>query len=84
MVRSVQLDVGVPSRGVGPGAIDRVRDPFRRRRGGGVPVPSDRMPEAIIRKWVDAALHRIDAGLIVAVYQYLSEPDMIEFLGLAP
>jgi hypothetical protein len=30
------------------------------------------------------ALHRIDAGLIVAVYQYLSEPDMIEFLGLIP
>jgi ketosteroid isomerase-like protein len=30
------------------------------------------------------AVHRIDAGLIVAVHQYLSEAEMIEFLGLIP
>jgi hypothetical protein len=30
------------------------------------------------------ALHRIEGGLIVGVHQYLSDPDMIEFLGLIP
>ena len=30
------------------------------------------------------ALHRLDAGLIVAVHQYLTDPEMIESLGLIP
>ena len=30
------------------------------------------------------ALHRLDGGLIVAAYHYLSDPDMIERLGLIP
>ena len=30
------------------------------------------------------ALHRIDDGLIAAAHQYLSDPDMIERLGLIP
>ncbi|HSO97606.1 MAG TPA: nuclear transport factor 2 family protein [Solirubrobacteraceae bacterium] len=30
------------------------------------------------------ALHRIDGGLIAAAHQYLSDPDMIERLGLIP
>ncbi len=30
------------------------------------------------------ALHQIGGGLIIAVHQYLTDPDMIEFLGLIP
>jgi hypothetical protein len=30
------------------------------------------------------ALHRIDRGLIVAAYHCLTDPDMIEYLGLIP
>ncbi len=30
------------------------------------------------------ALHRLDRGLIVAAHQYLTDPDMIESLGLIP
>ena len=30
------------------------------------------------------ALHRLDGGLIVAAHQYLTDPDMIESLGLIP
>ena len=30
------------------------------------------------------ALHRIGGALIVAVHQYLTDPDMIESLGLIP
>jgi ketosteroid isomerase-like protein len=30
------------------------------------------------------ALHRIRGGLIAVVYQYLTDPDMIEQLGLIP
>ena len=31
-----------------------------------------------------AALHRIDRELIVAVYHCLTDPEMIEYLGLIP
>ena len=31
-----------------------------------------------------AALHRIDRGLIVAAYHCLTDPEMIEYLGLIP
>ena len=30
------------------------------------------------------ALHRLDGGLIVAAHHYLTDPDMIERLGLIP
>jgi hypothetical protein len=29
-------------------------------------------------------VHQIDRGLIVAAYHYLSDPEMIEYLGLIP
>jgi hypothetical protein len=30
------------------------------------------------------ALHQVDAGLIVTAREYLTDPDMIEQLGLIP
>jgi len=29
-------------------------------------------------------LHRLAGGLIVAAHHYLTDPDMIEYLGLVP